>query len=155
MARMVVRNALFFGRDKFSNLLIPWCTYTDPEVAHVGLYEHDLEERGIRYKTFTRRFAEVDLAIVEGETEGFVRVHVKQGTDEILGASIVHPHAGDMISEITLAMQSKTGLGSLANVIHPYPTSAEAIRQVGDLYNRTRLTDTVKKIFRRLMAVKR
>jgi pyruvate/2-oxoglutarate dehydrogenase complex dihydrolipoamide dehydrogenase (E3) component len=122
MARMVVRNALFFGRDKFSNLLIPWCTYTDPEVAHVGLYEHDLDERGIKYKTFTRRFAEVDRAIVEGETDGFVRVHVKQGTDQILGASIVHPHAGDMISEITLAMQSKTGLGSLANVIHPYPT---------------------------------
>ena len=155
MARLVVRNALFFGRDKFSNLLIPWCTYTDPEVAHVGLYEHDLEDRGITYKTFTRPFAEVDRAIVEGETEGFVRIHVKEGTDQILGASIVHPHAGDMISEITLAMQSKTGLGSLASVIHPYPTAAEAIRQAGDLYNRTRLTDTVKKIFRRLMAVKR
>ena len=155
MARLVVRNALFFGRDKFSNLLIPWATYTDPEIAHVGLYEHDLVERGIKFKTFTRPFAEVDRAIVEGVSEGFVRIHVKEGSDEILGASIVHPHAGDMISEITLAMQSKTGLGSLANVIHPYPTSAEAIRQTGDLYNRTRLTPTVKGIFRRLLAIKR
>lgn len=155
MARLAVRNALFFGRDKFSNLLIPWCTYSEPEVAHVGLYESDMVERGIKFRTFTRPFAEVDRAIIEGETEGFVRIHVKEGTDQILGASIVHPHAGDMIGEVTLAMQSKTGLGSLANVIHPYPTTAEAIRQVGDLYNRTRLTDTIKGIFRRLMALKR
>lgn len=155
MARIVVRNALFFGRDRFSNLLIPWCTYTDPEIAHVGLYAHDLEERGIAFKTFERPFAEVDRAIVDGETEGFVRIHVKAGSDEILGVTIVGPDAGDLIGEATLAMQSGTGLGALASVIHPYPTTAEAIRQTGDLYNRTRLTLTVKKIFRGLLALKR
>ena len=155
MARLVIRNALFFGRDKFSNFLIPWVTYTDPEVAHVGLYEKDLQERNTEFATFTREFSDVDRGIVDGETEGFVKIHVKKGTDQILGATIVGSHAGDMISEITVAMQSGMGLGKLANVIHPYPTAAEAIRQCGDAYNRSRLTPTVKSIFRRLMSLKR
>ena len=154
-ARLVIRNALFFGRDKFSNLLIPWATYTDPEVAHVGLYEKDLVERNIAFATFKREFADVDRGIVDGETDGFVKIHVKKGTDQILGATIVGSHAGDMISEITVAMQGGMGLGNLANVIHPYPTAAEAIRQCGDVYNRSRLTPTVKGLFNHLMAFKR
>ena len=155
MARLVIRNALFFCRYKFSNLLIPWATYTEPEVAHVGLYEKDLQEREIGFATFTREFSDLDRGIVDGETEGFVKIHVKKGTDQILGATIVGSHAGDMISEITVAMQSEMGLGKLANVIHPYPTVAEAIRQCGDAYNRARLTPTVKSIFHRLMAFRR
>jgi pyruvate/2-oxoglutarate dehydrogenase complex dihydrolipoamide dehydrogenase (E3) component len=154
-ARLVIRNALFFGRDKFSNLIIPWATYTEPEVAHVGLYEKDLHEQNIEFVTFSREFADVDRGIVNGETEGFVKIHVKKGADQILGAMIVGSHAGDMISEITVAMQSGMGLGKLANAIHPYPTAAEAIRQCGDVYNRGRLTPTVKGIFNRLMAFKR
>jgi pyruvate/2-oxoglutarate dehydrogenase complex dihydrolipoamide dehydrogenase (E3) component len=154
-ARLVIRNALFFGRDKFSNLLIPWATYTDPEVAHVGLYEKDLVERNIAFATFKREFADVDRGIVDGETDGFVKIHVKKGTDQILGATIVGSHAGDMISEITVAMQGGMGLGKPANVIHPYPTAAEAIRQCGDAYNRSRLTPTVKGLFNHLMAFKR
>ena len=155
MARLVIRNALFFGRDKFSNFLIPWVTYTDPEIAHVGLYEKDLKERNIDHMTFTREFSDVDRSIVDGETDGFVKIHVKKGSDQILGATIVGNHAGDLISEITVAMQGEMGLGKLANVIHPYPTSAEAIRQCGDAYNRARLTPTVKGLFNRLMALKR
>ncbi len=154
-ARLVIRNALFFGRDKFSDFIIPWATYTEPEVAHVGLYEKDLEAQNIAFVTFTREFADVDRGIVDGETEGFVKIHVKKGTDQILGATIVGGHAGDMISEITVAMQSGMGLAKLANVIHPYPTAAEAIRQCGDAYNRSRLTPTVKGIFNRLMAFRR
>ena len=154
-ARLVIRNALFYGRDKFSDLLIPWATYTDPEVAHVGLYERDLEARGIEYTTISRAFEDVDRAIVDGETEGFVKIHVKKGKDQIMGATIVGSHAGDMISEISVAMQAGMGLGKLASVIHPYPTAAEAIRQCGDVYNRSRLTPTVKSIFNRLMAFKR
>jgi pyruvate/2-oxoglutarate dehydrogenase complex dihydrolipoamide dehydrogenase (E3) component len=154
-ARLVIRNALFFGRDSFSDLLIPWATYTDPEVAHVGLYEKDLQERNIPFTNFIRAFSDVDRAIVDGETEGFVKIHVKKGTDQMLGATIVGSHASDMISEITLAMHGGLGLGKLAGVIHPYPTAAEAIRQCGDLYNRARLTPTIKGIFNRLMAFKR
>jgi pyruvate/2-oxoglutarate dehydrogenase complex dihydrolipoamide dehydrogenase (E3) component len=144
-ARIVIQNALFLGRKKVSALTMPWCTYTDPEVAHVGLYEHDARERGVEVDTYVRDFKEVDRAVLDGEEEGFVKFHVKKGRDEILGATIVARHAGEMISEISVAMAAKMGLGRLASVIHPYPTQAEAIRQCGDAYNRTRLTPTVKK----------
>ena len=146
-ARLVIQNALFFGRKAFSALTIPWCTYTDPEVAHVGLYERDATEKGIAIDTLMRPFGEVDRAIIDGEEDGFVKVHVRKGTDRIVGATIVASHAGDLISEITVAMAAGMGLGRLASVIHPYPTQAEAIRQLGDAYNRTRLTPLVKTAF--------
>jgi pyruvate/2-oxoglutarate dehydrogenase complex dihydrolipoamide dehydrogenase (E3) component/uncharacterized membrane protein YdjX (TVP38/TMEM64 family) len=151
-ARIVIQNALFFGRKRLSALHVPWCTYTDPEIAHVGMYEHQAAQKGVEVDTFTRPFAEVDRAIAEGEEEGFAKVIVKKGTDQILGATIVARHAGEMISEITLAMVGKIGLGTIATVIHPYPTQAEAIRQLGDAYNRTRLTATVKTLFERFLA---
>jgi len=152
MARIVIRNALFFGSDKFSNLLIPWVTYTDPEVAHVGLYPRDLLERGIAFDTFTKKLEDNDRAIVDGVTAGFIRIHVKKGSDIILGATIVGEHAGDIISEISVAMKNKISLGKIATVIHPYPTLAESIRQAGDLFNKTRLTPFVKGLFRKIMA---
>ncbi len=155
MARLVIKNALFFGRDKVSDLLIPWATYTDPEVAHVGLYEKDLGERNIPFATFKREFSDVDRGIVDGIASGYVKIHVAKGKDRILGATIVGSHAGDMISEITVAMQAGMGLGRLAGVIHPYPTAAEAIRQCGDAYNRELLTQAVKSIFFNLMALRR
>jgi pyruvate/2-oxoglutarate dehydrogenase complex dihydrolipoamide dehydrogenase (E3) component len=154
MARMVVRNALFFGRQKFDDLLIPWCTYTDPEIAHVGLYPSDLDERGVDYQTFTQSLADVDRAILEGETDGFVRLHVDD-SGTILGATIVGPSAGDLISEVAVAMRADMKLDALADVIHPYPTMAGAIRQAGDTYNRTRLTLTVKKLLRRVLSLRR
>jgi pyruvate/2-oxoglutarate dehydrogenase complex dihydrolipoamide dehydrogenase (E3) component len=92
---------------------------------------------------------------VDGEEEGFVKIHVRKGTDKILGATIVARHAGEMISEITAAMVGNIGLGTLAAVIHPYPTQAEAIRQTGDLYNRTKLTPKVKRMFTRFLAWRR
>lgn len=155
MARMVIKNALFFGRDKVSSFLIPWATYTEPEVAHVGLYEKDLKDRNIAYETYKREFDDVDRAILEGDTEGFVKIYVEKGSDKILGATIVGGHAGDMISEISVAMRANMGLGTLASVIHPYPTEAEAIRQCGDAYNRTRLTPTIKKILSRITSLRR
>jgi pyruvate/2-oxoglutarate dehydrogenase complex dihydrolipoamide dehydrogenase (E3) component/uncharacterized membrane protein YdjX (TVP38/TMEM64 family) len=154
-ARIVIQNALFFGRKKLSALTIPWATYTDPEVAHVGLNEAEAEKKGIPVTTFIKPLSEVDRAIVDGEEEGFVKIHVKKGTDKILGATIVARHAGEMISEITAAMVGNMGLGTLAAVIHPYPTQAEAIRQAGDLYNRTKLTPRVKKMFSRFLAWRR
>jgi pyruvate/2-oxoglutarate dehydrogenase complex dihydrolipoamide dehydrogenase (E3) component len=146
-ARIVIQNALFLGRKKMSALIIPWCTYTDPEIAHVGLYERDAQKQGIALDSFQIPLREVDRAIAEDEEEGFVKIHVKRGTDQILGATIVAAHAGEMISEVTLAMVGKVGLGSMAGVIHPYPTQAEAIRKAADAYNRTRLTPLVKKLF--------
>ena len=146
-ARIVIQNTLFWGRKKLSALTMPWATYTDPEIAHVGLYEHEARERGLALDTYTVPFEKVDRAITDGETEGFVKIHTRKGTGEILGATIVGPHAGDMISEVSVAMAGKLGLGSLASVIHPYPTVADAIRKCGDSYNRTRLTPPVKKFF--------
>ncbi len=146
-ARVVIQTSLFMGRKTLSALTIPWCTYTDPEVAHVGLYERDADKRGIAIDTYVRPFSEVDRAVLDGEADGFVKVHVRKGSDKIVGGTIVARHAGEMISELTLAMTAGVGLGRLASVIHPYPTQAEAIRQVGDMFNRTRLTPTVKKLF--------
>jgi pyruvate/2-oxoglutarate dehydrogenase complex dihydrolipoamide dehydrogenase (E3) component len=154
-ARLVIQNALFLGRKKASALTMPWCTYTDPEIAHVGLYERDARQRGIEVDTYVREFKDVDRAVLDGEEDGFVKFHVRKGHDEILGATIVARHAGEMISEISVAMASRIGLGRLAAVIHPYPTQAEAIRQCGDAYNRTRLTPTVKKWMGRWLARQR
>jgi pyruvate/2-oxoglutarate dehydrogenase complex dihydrolipoamide dehydrogenase (E3) component len=150
-ARIVIQNALFFGRKRLSSLVMPWCTYTDPEIAHVGMCEKDAQETGIETSTFVRKLSEVDRAIADGEEEGFVKVHLRKGSDKILGATVVARHAGEMINEITLAMVGGLGLGTIANTIHPYPTQAEAIKQVGDAYNRTRLTPFVKKLFQRWM----
>jgi pyruvate/2-oxoglutarate dehydrogenase complex dihydrolipoamide dehydrogenase (E3) component len=146
-ARTVIQNALFRGRKKLSALNLPWCTYTDPEVAHVGLGASGAGARGLALDTFTQPFDTVDRALLDGEEEGFVRVHVHKGTDRIAGATVVARHAGEMISEITLAMAGGVGLKTIAGVIHPYPTQAEAIRKLGDAYNRTRLTPFVKKLF--------
>ncbi len=151
-ARIVIQNALFFGRKTRSTLCIPWCTYTEPEIAHVGLYEGEANERGIGVDTYMQPMAEVDRAIADGQEEGFVKIICRKGSDEIIGATIVARHAGDMISELTLAMVHEIGLGKIAAVIHPYPTQAEAIRMLGDAYNRTRLTSTVKGVFERFLA---
>ena len=113
MARIVIQNALFKGRAKASSLVIPWATYTSPEIAHVGLYEKDAKTKGIAVDTFTQEMGKVDRAILDGETEGFVRVHVRKGTDEIVGASVVATHAGDLIGELTLAMKGKLGLKTI------------------------------------------
>ena len=146
-ARIVIQNAFFFGRKKVSELKMPWCTYTDPEIAHVGLYAHEAEAKGMQVDTYTVHLNDNDRAVADGETEGFVKVHTVKGSDKILGATIVARAAGDMLNEITLAMVAGIGLKTIGDVIHPYPTQAEAIARVAGLYTRTRLTPTVQKLF--------
>lgn len=145
-ARIVIANALFMGRQKTSSLVIPWCTYTDPEIAHVGLYEAEARARGMDVDTFTVPLAEVDRALLDGEDEGFARVHLRKGTDRILGATIVARHAGEMINELSLAMTAGLGLSAIGKTIHPYPTQAEAVKKLADAYNRSRLTPFIKRI---------
>jgi pyruvate/2-oxoglutarate dehydrogenase complex dihydrolipoamide dehydrogenase (E3) component len=133
---------------------MPGCTYTDPEVAHVGLYEHEAKEQGVTYRAVVQPFHDVDRAILDGQAEGFVKVLVgKKG--KILGATIVASHAGDMISEVTLALTAGLGIGALSKTIHPYPTQAEALRKAGDAYNRARLTPLVRSAFTKLLAWRR
>lgn len=147
LARIVIANALFRARQKSSTLVISWCTYTDPEVAHVGMYEKDAKDKGIDALTLTVTLADVDRALLDGEGDGFARVHLKKGTDKILGATVVARHAGEMINELSLAMTAGLGLSAIGRTIHPYPTQAEAIKKLADAYNRTRLTPLVKKLF--------
>ncbi|HEY9813053.1 MAG TPA: FAD-containing oxidoreductase, partial [Candidatus Sericytochromatia bacterium] len=149
-ARIVIKNTLFspfgLGRAKLSDLVMPWVTYTDPEIAHVGMYEHEAKEKGINVDTITIPFSNVDRAIADGEEVGFVKIHHQQGSDQILGATIVARHAGEMISEVTTAIVGKVGLNKLSGVIHPYPTQAEGIKKAADSYRRTLLTPTSKKL---------
>lgn len=149
-ARIVIKNTLFspfgLGKSKLSGLIMPWVTYTDPEIAHVGMYERDAQAKGIDCNTIKIDFDDVDRALADGETEGFLKILHKRDSDEILGATIVARHAGEMISEVTTAMIGGMGLSKLASVIHPYPTQAEAIKKSADTYRRTLLTPRTKKL---------
>lgn len=154
LAQIVIQNALFphplgLGYAGTNALIIPWCTYTSPEIAHVGLYEADATAKGIAVETYTYRLDEVDRAILDGEEEGLARVHVKKGTDRIVGATIVAAHAGDLISEMTLAMKAGAGLGTIASTIHPYPTQAEVIKKTATAWRKTALTERKKNILRK------
>lgn len=152
-ARIVIQNALFFGRAKASDLVIPWCTYTSPEVAHVGLYEKEARDKGLEVDTLTVPLDTVDRAILDGADEGFLRLHLLKGKDQILGATLVADHAGDMLGELCLAITKKIGLGQIASVIHPYPTQGEVLKKAADTWRRGKLTPTVQKTFRTFFKV--
>jgi pyruvate/2-oxoglutarate dehydrogenase complex dihydrolipoamide dehydrogenase (E3) component len=149
-ARVVVRNILVpfqFLRQKMDYSVVPWCTYVDPEVAHVGLGEKEAKEQNIDYDLFVVPLEDVDRAVVESEDAGFAKILTGKGSDKILGATIIAPHAGDLLHEFVLAMKAGIGLGTIASTIHAYPTFAELARKAGDKYNKTRLTPRAKKIF--------
>jgi pyruvate/2-oxoglutarate dehydrogenase complex dihydrolipoamide dehydrogenase (E3) component/uncharacterized membrane protein YdjX (TVP38/TMEM64 family) len=155
MARIVIGNALFMARRKVTDLVIPWCTYTDPEIAHVGYSEKDAQSAGFSVATITETLSHVDRAILDGETDGFARVHYDKSTGRILGGTIVARHAGEMIGELTLAIGAKKSIGVLSSIIHPYPTQAEVLRKIGDAYMRTKLTPAVKKVSAKWLAWRR
>jgi pyruvate/2-oxoglutarate dehydrogenase complex dihydrolipoamide dehydrogenase (E3) component len=140
------------GRKRLSELVIPWCTYTDPEISHVGMYVREANLKGVPIKTFTVPMHQIDRAVTDSEEGGFVKIHVREGTDTILGATIVARHAGEMINEITLAMVANIGLRTLARVIHAYPTQAEAIREAAKAYSRTRITSRLRERLQRWLA---
>jgi pyruvate/2-oxoglutarate dehydrogenase complex dihydrolipoamide dehydrogenase (E3) component len=144
-AQIAVQNALLGGRRKKSAMNIPWCTYTHPEVAQVGLSEPDGLERGIDFDAITVRMDEVDRAVIDGETDGFVKVLFTGRSSRILGATIVAPGAGEIISGISIAMEGGVRLKDMINIIHPYPTYAEAVRIAAEEYQRGRLTAVLKK----------
>jgi pyruvate/2-oxoglutarate dehydrogenase complex dihydrolipoamide dehydrogenase (E3) component len=126
---------------------MPWCTYTEPEIAHVGLYEREARERGIELDTYHTPMARVNRAATDGEEAGFVKIHVAKGGDRILGATVVGSHAGEIVLPLTLAIGQRIGLGAFGNVIYPYPTLAEGIRVTAGAYTRTRLTPLAKRLF--------
>ncbi len=158
-AKIVVQNALFsfgpFGKQRLSRLVMPWCTYTDPEIAHVGLYERDAVAKSIAIDTYQVPMTRANRAVLDGDEEGFVKVHVRKGTDAILGATIVAAHAGDLITQYTLAITQGIGLSAFARVIYPYPTQGEALKAVSGAYTRTRLTPFAKRALGAIVRLKR
>src|SRR5262245_12649956 len=154
MAQIVIQNTLFphpfgLGYASTDSLIMPWCTFTEPEIAHLGMYEADAKAKGLEVETYTYRLDEVDRAILDGEDEGFARIHVQKGTDTILGVTIVAAHAGDMISEITVLMKSGKGLTTLTCTIHPYPTQAEVLKKAGNLWRKAHFTEGARKVLRK------
>ncbi len=146
LARIAIQNALFFPKARASELVVPWCTYTSPEIAHVGLYEEEAKERGLAVETLTLPLDQVDRAVLDGAEEGFLRLHLKAGSDRILGATLVAEHAGDLLGELCLAVKNEVGLERIAATIHPYPTQAEVIKKAADTWRRGRLTPTVRRL---------
>jgi pyruvate/2-oxoglutarate dehydrogenase complex dihydrolipoamide dehydrogenase (E3) component len=154
MARIVIRNALFFGRERASRLVMPWCTFTDPEVAHVGMYLRETRDAGLEATEIRIELRDVDRAVLDGEDEGFLKVIVgKRG--KILGATLVSRHAGETISEISAVMTAGGSMATLGSTIHPYPTQAEIVRRAADAWNRARLTPWTKRILGALIAIRR
>jgi pyruvate/2-oxoglutarate dehydrogenase complex dihydrolipoamide dehydrogenase (E3) component len=157
MAQIVIQNALFphplsLGYASTESLVIPWCTYTEPEIAHVGMYEEDAKAKGLEVETYTSKLDEIDRAILDGEEEGFARIHVQRGTDKLLGATIVAAHAGEMINEFTVLMKAGLGVKTITGTIHPYPTQAEAIKKVCNLWRKAHFSEGQKDILRKWFA---
>jgi pyruvate/2-oxoglutarate dehydrogenase complex dihydrolipoamide dehydrogenase (E3) component len=147
-ARLVLRNAFFFGKGKLADLLIPTATFTSPEVAHVGILPSQAEEQGVEIQTIRVELADLDRARLDGKTDGFLKLHLKKGSDKLLGATVVAHHAGDLIGELCLAMRAGVGLKTLADTVHPYPTFCEVVKKAADAWNRTRLTPKAKAAFK-------
>ena len=147
MARAVITNAFFFGKSKHSKLIIPWATYTGPEIAGAGINLAQAKSKNINAEEIKIDLKHVDRAILDSEDEGFLKVvHDKKG--RILGATLVAAHAGDMIGELVMAMQYGISLGKIASVIHPYPTQGEIIKKAGDAYRKKLLSPKVARILR-------
>ena len=146
-ARLVVQNALFFGRARASRLVTPWCSYTSPEVAQVGLTAAEATAQGVAHDVVQVGVEHLDRAVLEDETRGFAKVVLARGSDRILGATIVGADAGDLIGEVTLAMTSGLGLGAIGRTMHPYPTRGEILRKAADAWRRGKLTPTVRRLF--------
>jgi pyruvate/2-oxoglutarate dehydrogenase complex dihydrolipoamide dehydrogenase (E3) component len=133
-AEMAVRNAFAGAELRHAEIVAPRCTYCDPEIAHIGMHIWDAKRRSIPVKTYTILMQDVDRAITDGRDEGFVKIHLRAGTDEIIGASIVASRASEMINEVAVIMHAKLGMRELVRVLHTYPAQSDAIRLAARAY---------------------
>jgi len=154
-ARTIVRNILFPWLPARCDSLVPWCTYTSPEIARVGLNEEEARGKSIPCDVYREPLSGVDRAVVESAAGGFAKVLTAKGSDRILGVTLACEHAGDLISEFVVAMKNGIGLKSIAKVIHPYPTFSEIARRLADSQQKSRLTPLAKRIFAWLYRVRR
>ncbi len=149
LARLAVPNALFFGigGGKASKLVMPWCTYTSPEVAHVGMTGSDASKRSDVDSLFLK-LEENDRARLDGADAGYLRLHLERGSDRILGATLVAEAAGDMIGEVAVAVTNRLKLSDVGRTIHPYPTTASIFARASDVRRREKLTPFARRMFR-------
>ena len=148
MAKIVIQNALFFGRKKTSDLVMPWATYTSPEIAHVGMTAAQATEQGDRVITLTAQMSEVDRAVLDGETNGFARAYVARSSGRILGATMISSHGGESITEMGLAITAGLKMSAVGATIHPYPTQAEVWKRLANAYLKESFTPRIAKIFK-------
>jgi len=146
MAKVAVTNAILKLPSMIDAAHVPWVTYTDPELAHVGAFPEDLDADGIDYETYRFPFEKLDRAITEGETTGWIQVHAKSLTGRILGVSILGAHAGEMISTFALAMRNGVTLRNIGDTIHPYPAWGEGVRRVADQWYVQKQSTTVTRL---------
>ena len=140
-ARTIVRNILLpWPARRVDHGVLPWCTYTSPELARVGLNEAEARAMGVAHDVWSCPFREVDRAVVEREEDGFIKVLTEKGGDRILGVTMVGERAGDLVHELVLAMKHRVGLRGVSATIHAYPTFAEAARKAADRAQKARLT---------------
>lgn len=144
MARIVIQNALFFGRKRLSDLTMSWCTYTDPEVAHAGLTPEAATREGRDVVSQRIGMDRMDRSITDGDTAGYARIISDRSSGRLLGATVVASHAGDLLAPAVVAMGTNTSVSEFASLILPYPTRAEIWKRFGDEANRRRLTPRVK-----------
>ncbi len=133
-ARLAAQNAFGGKTERQSHLTIPWCTYCYPEVAHIGVGIREAAARAISVKSYTVMMQDVDRAITDGQDDGFVKVYVREGTDTIIGATIVAARASEMINEMSVIMSAGIGMRQLANILHTYPAQSNAIRLAAVAY---------------------
>lgn len=150
-------NALFgeWRRFKVDYRVIPWTTFIDPEVARVGLNEQEARERGVPYELTRFDIAELDRAIADGETQGFVKVLTVPGKDTLLGVTIVGAHAGELLAEYVLAMKHGLGLNKILGTIHAYPTLAESNKYAAGAWKRAHAPQGLLRWLQRYHAWKR
>jgi pyruvate/2-oxoglutarate dehydrogenase complex dihydrolipoamide dehydrogenase (E3) component len=155
-ARVVVRNILLpWLKTKADHTWVPWVTYTDPEVAQVGLTEEEATKQSIPHSVYRFDWDYLDRAITENDETGFIKVVTPPGKDRILGATVVGLHAGDVLHELVVAGRHGVGLAKLSSTIHAYPTLSQSVQRVGDLFQRSRLTPRVSRIFQWLYRLRR
>ena len=153
-ARSVVRNALFFGSIDKRTMLVPWCTYTEPEIAHVGKYSWQLDSLGVPYDTYHKFYQRLDRAICEGK-RGFIKIHTKKDSDEILGATAVGGPAGELVCLLTSGMFNGLGLSKIGACVYPYPTWAEGIKHLADQYNKKKVGGKSKAVVQTIFSLRK
>ena len=155
MARLCVRNAFFFGRQRWQKHPIPHATYTDPEIAQIGLTTAEADRQGVRLDTYRESLSEVDRSVLEGHQQGLVIVHCKAGRGQVAGATVIGPQAGDLINSFSLLMSQNLPLSALSNTIHCYPTQSQVLQRLGGQFQRTRLTSFTARLLKRIIRSRR